>query len=165
MTDRFAHGFEEVRARIVEQLESVGVEYRQRTHPPTRTSAESAAARGEPIEIGGKSLILKIDGEFRCFVLSAALQLDSTKVRQHFSTKHTRFATHEELHDLSGLVPGCVPPFGPPLLPWPLYLDPSIPANERIAFNAGSLEHSIILRTEDYLRCAEVREVFEFSKA
>jgi len=50
-----------------------------------------------------------------------------------------RFASREELLELTGLVPGSVPPFGRPILPFPLYVDTGIAANDRIAFNAGSL--------------------------
>ncbi|MEM7262969.1 MAG: YbaK/EbsC family protein [Planctomycetota bacterium] len=165
MSPSYAHGFDAVRAAIAERLEGAGIEYRHVVHAPTRTSAESAAARGEPIEIGGKSLLLKVDDTFRTFVLSAALALDSNAVRRHFGTKRTRFATPEELAELSGLVPGCVPPFGEPILPWPLHLDASILDNDRIAFNAGSLEHSFILSVADYRRIAEPVEVGRFSKS
>jgi hypothetical protein len=36
-------------------------------------------------------------------------------------------------------------------------------ANERIAFNAGSLTDSVILAMTDYLRLAQPRLVFPFS--
>jgi len=53
--------------------------------------------------------------------------------------KKIRFASTEELLQLTGLVPGSIPPFGYPLLPFELFVDASILANEKIAFNAGSL--------------------------
>ena len=65
---------------------------------------------------------------------------------------------------LTGLVPGSVPPFGEPILPFPLYVDDSIIANERIAFNAGSLTDSVILSVVDY-RTIALPELFTFSKA
>ena len=66
--------------------------------------------------------------------------------------------------DIDGIVPGSVPPFGEPLLSFPLHLDAQIPQNERIAFNAGSLEHSFIMSVEDYLPVARPARIFEFSK-
>jgi prolyl-tRNA editing enzyme YbaK/EbsC (Cys-tRNA(Pro) deacylase) len=77
--------------------------------------------------------------------------------------KKTRFATAEELKQQAGLVPGAVPPFGRPVLPFDLHVDRSIVENDRIAFNAGSLTDSIILAVEDYLSVAGA-EVFDFSK-
>jgi Ala-tRNA(Pro) deacylase len=144
-------------------LDQNAVPYRLVHHQPTRTSEESARARGESTRIGGKALVMKIEDEFRLFVLSAAQKMDSHAMKKHLGVKRTRFATREELLELTGCVPGCVPPFGPPILDLELYLDRSILENERIAFNAGSLTDSIIMRVEDYLRLVNPKEVFEFS--
>jgi Ala-tRNA(Pro) deacylase len=143
-------------------LDERGIEYREVHHEQTFTSEQSAAARGESIRIGGKALLLKVGDEFKLFVLSAALKLDSSAIRKHFGVRASRFANKEELAELTGLVPGCVPPFGEPILPFKLYVDESIARNERIAFNAGSLTDSIILSTEDYVAIAQP-EIFRFS--
>jgi Ala-tRNA(Pro) deacylase len=143
-------------------LEEAGVAYRAVHHEPTRTSEESARARGEDVRIGGKALLVKIGDNFRLFVLSAALKLHSAALKERFGAKKIRFATPQELADLTGLVPGSVPPFGRPILPFDLYVDESILKNERIAFNAGSLTDSIIMQTADYLRIAAAT-VFSFS--
>jgi len=139
------------------------VEYRELHHEPSRTSEESARVRGEDLRIGGKALLIKVDSEFRLFVLSAALRVDSQAIRTRFEARKTRFATAEELKQLTGLVPGAVPPFGRPILPFDLYVDPSILANERIAFNAGSLTDSMFLNVADYLKVAKP-EVFRFAR-
>jgi Ala-tRNA(Pro) deacylase len=149
---------ESIRGLLREQA----VGFREVHHPPTRTSEDSARERGEPLEIGGKALVLKLDDEFRLFVLSAALRFDSQAVRERLGARRSRFATTEELATLTGLVPGSVPPFGRPILPFDLYADVSIAANDRIAFNAGSLTDSIVLATADYLRVARP-EIFRFS--
>lgn len=144
-------------------LANAGIEYREVHHEPTLTSEDSARARGEELRIGGKALLLKVNDEFRLFVLSAAKQLDSGAIKQRFAAKKTRFASAEELLELTGLVPGSVPPFGKPLLPFELYIDNSILENEKIAFNAGSLTDSVIMTVSDYRRLASP-EVFLFSK-
>ena len=135
-------------------LNNSEVRFRTVHHEPTRTSEESAKARGEDVRIGGKALLVKTGEDFRLFVLSAALKLDADAVKQRFGVKKIRFATPEELMQLTGLVPGSVPPFGRPILPFELYVDESILANEKIAFNAGSLTDSLILAVPDYLRVA-----------
>ena len=144
-------------------LDDAGAEYRVVRHEPTPTSQDAARARGEPLHIGGKAILLKTDDTFRLFVLSAALKFDSGAVRKHFGVRKTRFATADELTELTGLVPGSVPPFGRPILPVDLFVDESIVQNDRIAFNAGSLTDSIILAVEDYLRVAKPT-VLRFSK-
>lgn len=138
------------------------IPFREVHHEPTRTSEESAVARGEELRVGGKALLIRVDQVFRLFVLSADRKLDSTTIKRYFNARKTRFATPEELAELTGLLPGSVPPFGPPVLPFPLYVDPSVFTNERIAFNAGSLTDSIVMATSDYRRLAGA-EVFEFA--
>ena len=144
-------------------LDQHDISYRHVHHQPTYTSEQSARARGESTRIGGKALVMKIEDQFRLFVLSAARKMDSHAMKKHLGVKRTRFATREELKELTGFVPGCVPPFGPPILDLELYLDRSILENERIAFNAGSLTDSVIMKVEDYLRLVDPKEVFEFS--
>ncbi|MFA6455362.1 MAG: YbaK/EbsC family protein [Bacteroidota bacterium] len=137
--------------------------YRTVHHQPTFTSEESARARGEDVAIGGKAIVMKVDDGFKLFVLSAVLKVDSKKIKEQFKAKSIRFATKEELMELTGLVPGSVPPFGAPILNLPLHLDISIVANEKIAFNAGSLTDSIIMNTSDYLSVVNA-ERFSFSQ-
>ncbi len=136
---------------------------KQLEHEPSGTSADSARVRGEPIEHGAKALLIKLDEGFALFVLSAARQFDSGAVKKRLGTKKNRFASREELLELTGLVPGSVPPFGRPVLPFDLYVDESIPPLPRVAFNAGSLTDSLILETKDYLRAAEPKAIFAFS--
>src|SRR5580698_1774744 len=143
-------------------LAAEGISFREVRHESTRTSEDSARARGEELRVGGKALLIKVDDVFRLFVLSADRKLDSAAVKRQFSARKTRFATPEELADLTGLVPGSVPPFGQPVLPFPLYVDPSVFANERIAFNAGSLTDSIVMLVSDYRRLLGP-EVFVFA--
>lgn len=132
-----------------------GVPFRELHHEPTYTSEDSARVRGEEIRIGAKALLLKVGDDFRLFVLSAALRVDSLAIRAHFGVRKTRFAAAEELAEFTGLVPGSVPPFGQPVLPFALYVDPSVFEISRMAFNAGSLTDSIFLATEDYRRAVQ----------
>ena len=85
-------------------------------------------------------------------------------IRKELQVGKLRFANCDELLELTGLVPGSVPPFGQPILPFPLYVDAMIPENDRIAFNAGSLTDSIILTMPDYLRLAQPTLIFRFSE-
>jgi prolyl-tRNA editing enzyme YbaK/EbsC (Cys-tRNA(Pro) deacylase) len=140
-----------------------GAVFREVHHQPTRTSEESARARGEPVAIGGKALLMKVGGQHALFVISAARKVDSAAIRRQLEVSRLRFASTEELHRLTGLVPGSVPPFGEPILPFPLYADESVFENDRIAFNAGSLTDSIIMSVTDWERIARPRRL-RFSK-
>jgi Ala-tRNA(Pro) deacylase len=153
----------EVFESIKEMLMEASIPFKTISHQPTFTSEESAKARGEDISTGGKAIVMKISESFKLFVLSAALRVDSAAIKRHFRVKRIRFATQEELQELTGLVPGCVPPFGMPILRLELYVDNSILQNEKIAFNAGSLTDSIIMSREHYLQIAKPKEIFDFS--
>jgi prolyl-tRNA editing enzyme YbaK/EbsC (Cys-tRNA(Pro) deacylase) len=138
--------------RILNHLEANGVTFRRLQHEATRTSEDSARVRGEPLSVGAKAIVMRLDDSFALFVTSAVRKIDSARLRKHFGVKKLRFATPEELHEHTGLVPGSVPPFGQPILAMPLFVDPSVLENERIAFNAGSLTESIIMSADDYER-------------
>jgi len=145
-------------------LGNADIDYREVHHEPTRTSEESAAARGEPLGVGAKALLLRTDDVFRLFVLPADRKLDSNAVRRHLGVRKTRFASIEELDELVGLVPGAVPPFGEPILPFELYADESVGVEHgRVAFNAGSLTDSIIMSATDWAEMAHPRR-FRFAK-
>lgn len=152
-----------VTRRILTLLEERRVPHRTVEHGPTRTSEESAAARGERLEVGGKSIVLRVGDSFRVCVLSAARRINSNRMRRRFGAHRARFATADELLELTGLVPGCVPPFGPPVLDLPNCLDASFLENDRIAFNAGSLCRSVIMPLDAYLDLARP-EIFDFAK-
>lgn len=149
--------------KIKDWLGAQSIAYKQVHHGPVETSEAAALARGEDLSIGGKALVLKIDDSFKLCVLSAAKKLDSGALKRHFGAKKLRFADRDELRDLTGLVPGSVPPFGKPLIDLELLLDQSILQNQKIAFNAGSLNDSIIMSVQDYLKVAKP-VILTFSK-
>jgi Ala-tRNA(Pro) deacylase len=145
-------------------LDRAAVAYRRTTHAPTRTSQDSADARGESLRHGAKAILLKLDDVFALFVLSAAAKLHSSAVKARLRAKSIRFATPEELLALTGLVTGSVPPFGEPVLPFPLYVDESIATLGHVSFNAASLTESISMSADDYLNAARPNAVFSFSR-
>lgn len=149
--------------RIVELLEGAGCAFEIIEHAAVSTAAEAAAARGTPLALGTKAILLKYDASFAIFALGAARALRSAKIRKTLGARRTRFATREELHAMTGLLPGSVPPFGPPVLPFPLFADPSALAGEELIFTAGTRTASIRLATADYRRVADP-EVFDFTR-
>jgi Ala-tRNA(Pro) deacylase len=149
---------------IARLLQEHGIQFQTKSHAATFTSEESAAARGEPLGVGAKALLLKTDDVFRLFILCADRKLDSAAIKKQFKLKKVRFASAEELKELTGLVPGAVPPFGEPILPFELFADTEIGVRfDRVAFNAGSLTDSIIMAADDWVRVARPTR-FKFAK-
>jgi Ala-tRNA(Pro) deacylase len=141
--------------KIRQLLQANGVSFNEVHHKPTYTSEESARARGVELHMGAKAILAKTDDFFKLFVLPANAKLDSAAIKRSLGLKKIRFATREELFDLTGLVPGCVPPFGEPILPFQLCCDYSLgQVSDQIAFNAGSLTTSIIMSAADWDRVA-----------
>ncbi len=145
--------------RIVTLLDGDSCLYEVIEHAPVSTAQEAAAARATPIEEGAKSILLKYDDKFGIFVLSAARQVRSALVRHGLKVRRTRFAYAQELLAMTGLKPGSVPPFGEPILPLPLFVDPTVLDNEMMVFTAGSRTTSIRMETSDYRRITRPREL------
>ena len=152
---------------VLSRIETLltGLPVQRIEHAPITTSQEAARLRGTPLAIGGKSLVMKVGGVFGVFVISAARQSQGRLVRQHFGASRLRFATRDELLQLTGLTPGCVPPFGRPIFDLPLYVEQSIADNDRIAFSAGSHTTSMVMSVADYLATARPEAVFSFARA
>jgi len=147
---------------IKKLLESNGIKYEIMHHVPAGAGKDVAEIRGMDLANGGKSMLVTVDGVTSLFVLSGARKLCTKKIKSRFSAKKVSFANGEELKALTGLVPGCIPPFGEPILPVKIYLDPSIEKNEIISFNAGTLTDSISMAVSDYLKVIDC-EIFDFS--
>lgn len=168
-TEKFKDSPEALKARFQEIFSQVtaiftekNIEYNYFHHEPTLTSEDSSRARGCDLANGAKAIIVKISNEFCIFVLSASKKIDFDVIKAKFRIKKVRFATPKELLNLTGLVPGSVPPFGFPILPLKLYVDSSILTRERLFFNIGSLTDSISITTPDYLKMMSP-EIFSFS--
>jgi Ala-tRNA(Pro) deacylase len=140
-----------VTERLAQWLREAGVPFELVEHPPVRTSVDAARARGTRLEEGAKALVVRADDRFLHCVLPAHLKADSAALRAIAGTRRLRFATRDELYDLTGCEPGAVPPFGN-LFGLPVLLDEALCVNERVAFNAGSITMSITMRCADLVR-------------
>lgn len=88
-------------------------------------------------------------------ILPADQQANLAQLAQHIGGLKASLASPAEVDALTGCVFGAIPPFSfhsaLRLVADPLLFD----RFAEIAFNAGSLETSVILNTEDYLRIAQ----------
>ena len=142
-------------------LDEHKITYQEKLHAPTVTSEDSARERGEPMKIGAKALLLKADENFCLCVLPADRRMDMHKVKEILAAKKIRMATSEELEQATGCTKGAVPPFGE-LMGVSMLIDKAQFDEEYIAFNAGSLTHSIKMKTADYVKVVKPR-MEEFS--
>ncbi|MCW2749123.1 MAG: hypothetical protein JWR83_233 [Aeromicrobium sp.] len=142
--------------RIRAHLDALLIPYQTFDHEPTRTSEESAVARGSQLGIGAKALFVKHDAGFVEVVIPANCQLDWKLLKQQ-GIRGARFATADELTSQTGLEKGSVPPLLN-LLGFEVLVDPGVIANDRIQFNAGSLTSSIEIAGDQLLRASAGRQ-------
>lgn len=151
-----------IKENILKLLQENNIQFELKHHAPTSTSEDSARERGESVKIGAKALVLKTDKGFFLAVLPADKKLDSSAYRKLVSARKIRFATKDELLQLTGLIPGAVPPFGD-FLGIEMIVDASLFDEEYIAFNCGSLTDSVKMKTADYQKIIQPRTGY-FSK-
>jgi len=137
--------------RVENLLKQHGVNFEVLRHQPVFTSQEAATVRGVALSTGAKALICKVDARFAMFIIPGDRKLDSKRVRQALGIHGLRFATPDELRELTGLAPGAIPPFGS-LFGLPTHCDSRLAENERINFNAGDHAISVSLQWVDYLQ-------------
>src|SRR6185503_19425525 len=99
-------------ARLSALLNAKSIPFEILCHAPVFTSEEAAAVRGTPLASGAKALICRADEQFFMIVLPADRKLASKAVRKAGGIKSLRFASREEVEQLTGLQPGSIPPFG-----------------------------------------------------
>ena len=139
---------------VFEQVENLltqhGVAYQVLRHEPVYTSEEAARVRGTPLASGAKALICKGDQSVVMFVVPADRKLDSHAVRRAKGWRKLRFATREEVTELTGLSPGSIPPFGS-LFGLATLCDQRLGSSEIINFNAGDHSISVSMSYADYV--------------
>lgn len=124
-------------------------------HEPVHTSEEAAKIRdGYTLKQGAKALIVrvKITGEkyFAMLVMPGDTKFSSDKVKKLLRAKDIRFATEDEVGEITeGIQTGGVPPFGN-LFGLRVIVDQSLFSNEKIVFNAGDRRFSVAMKSKDY---------------
>lgn len=137
-------------ARIIELLEANHIQYQSLEHEPTRTCADAARIRGTTLEQGAKALVCMADKKPVLIVLPCSRKLDVKLFKQTFGVKDLRFATTDEVRQLTGLEIGSIPPLGR-LFNLHTHLDLALSSQKQIAFNAGDISRSVIMDYTDYL--------------
>jgi Ala-tRNA(Pro) deacylase len=135
--------------RLIALLEQHNVPFERMEHEAVYTSEEAARVRRTTLSSGAKALICKSDERYLMFVVPADRKLDSRAVRRSLGARQLRFATAEEVLQLTGLRPGSIPPFGS-LFNFRTYCDEQLAVEPRINFNAGDHCVSLSLAFSDY---------------
>ncbi|MEN0063817.1 MAG: YbaK/EbsC family protein [Myxococcota bacterium] len=155
----------EVGARILQQFGDRGFDVEVREHPPANSAVQAATLRGTDLRDGCKAIVMKVGKVFAVLAFAADRTIDNRKLRQRLHVRRYRFATGEELADLTGgLVPGGVPPFGRPIFDLPLYVDVERASRDPFWFTNGARTQSVRVAVADWLAVAQPDDVFDFTR-
>lgn len=149
--------------KLTALLDNQQARYRLIAHPAAGKCDAVAALRGTEIGQGAKALVCHVKGngmaQHVLAVLPADGQADLKRLASALGASRASLASPAEVAALTGCVFGAIPPFSfhPDLL---LVADPSLFTRySELAFNAGRLDTSALLNTEDYRRIAGATEL------
>lgn len=147
--------FEKLTARLDENH----ARYRVVQHASAGKTEEVAKARGTHHGQGAKALVCHVKGnglrQYVLAILPSDQQADLQALAKKVGGTRASLASPKETTELTNCVFGAIPPFSfhPGLR---LVADPMLFERfSELAFNAGSLECSVILNTQDYQRIAD----------
>jgi Ala-tRNA(Pro) deacylase len=147
--------------RLIADMDAAGARYRLIEHAPEGRTDEVSALRGHDPAQAAKCLIVmvKVGKKQTRHVLAVVpgdARLDLQAVKALLEGTYVAFAAKEKAEELAGSVSGTVLPFSyDPRLE--LVADPSLLDQPELYFNAGRLDRSVALVTDDYVRLAEPR--------
>jgi len=144
--------------KIIHLLDSHNIKYQALEHEPTPTCEDSARVRGTSMDQGAKALICMADKKPVLIVLPCSQKLDVKLFKQQFGVKDLRFASQDEIKDLTGLQIGAIPPLGI-ILGLPTHVNSLLQSQNTIAFNAGDRTRSIIMKYADFAKIQKA-EIF-----
>jgi Ala-tRNA(Pro) deacylase len=144
-----------VAARVADALQSLDVTWID--HEPCATSEESARVRGTALASGAKAMVLECKDECFLCVVPGDRKIDLKRARATLNSGRLSLLPREDLWARYQLVPGSVPPFGRPILPMGLWCDQALLKHDVVAFNAGLLCRSVVMRTDLWIRVSSPR--------
>jgi Ala-tRNA(Pro) deacylase len=151
----------DVYSRLIAELDVSGARYRLIEHDPEGRTELVSALRGHDLASAAKCLILlvKIGKKQTRYVLAVVpgdARLDMAAVKALLGASYVALADTGKAEELAGSVAGTVLPFSYDER-LELIADPALLDSSELYFNAGRLDRSVALASEDYLRLAQPR--------
>jgi Ala-tRNA(Pro) deacylase len=147
--------------RLVALLDDAKAKFRVIEHEPEGRSEKISVIRGNRPEQAAKAMVLDVRGggggrRSVLAILPGNRKLDFNAVASLYEARKCGFASPESAEALTGCVMGAVPPFSlNPALS--VVVDEDLLANATLFFNAGRLDRSMELDTQDWLTVARPR--------
>ena len=141
----------EVYKNIINILNGLNVSFEEIEHPPVMTCNDSARYRAEYgwNGVGSKNILFHAKARFYLVVTKAEKEIKARRFKKEFGTKNIRFATPDEVKEITDCEIGALPPFGYLNKELPIYVDEEIFEHDYFMFNPAVHTKSIRIRTED----------------
>ena len=146
---------------LVALLSEAKARFRVIEHEAEGKSAEISVIRGNRPDQAAKAMVLDVRGggggrRHVLAILPSSRKLDFAAVAVLFEARKCGFASPETAQELTGCAMGAVPPFAlnPDLA---IVVEEDLLANETLFFNAGRLDRSMELDTQDWIAVAKPR--------
>jgi Ala-tRNA(Pro) deacylase len=147
--------------RLMAVLDEGGARYRVIEHAPEGRTEEVSALRGHAPACAAKCLVVmvKLDKRTSRYFLAVVpgdARVDLQALKSLAAGTYVAFAATDRAEALAGSASGTILPFSfhPDLT---LVADPALLKHPELYFNAGRLDRSLALNTEDYARLADPR--------
>jgi Ala-tRNA(Pro) deacylase len=141
--------------KIIQLLQEHHVtDYQIIDHERVHTCEDAAKIRGTSPDQGAKALVCYADSKPILIVLPCSSKLDFKAFKKWQYLKDLRFATPQEVTQLTTLEIGSIPPLGP-VLNLPTYVDHQLLQQQQICYNAGLHHRSIMMSVDDYVKVAD----------
>ena len=147
--------------RLVALLSDAKAKFRVIEHEAEGKSEAISVIRGNRPDQAAKAMVLDVRGggggrRHVLAILPGNRKLDFNAVATLFEARKCGFASPDTAQELTGCVMGAVPPFGlnPDLA---VVVEEDLLANETLFFNAGRLDRSMELDTQDWIAAAQPR--------
>jgi Ala-tRNA(Pro) deacylase len=142
-----------VHERLIDYLTANGIRYREIEHPPAASAEEYSRIVGSALHEQAKALLLRRyrrtgAKDLLIHSLPGDQRSDLAALAEPLEAKRLRLATAEELKQATGCKFGELPSVGS-IFGLPLSMDARLLTQQRIFFNSGRLDRSVVLDPRD----------------
>ena len=148
----------DIHRRLCDLLDREGAAYRVVEHQAEGRTEFIARIRGNRPDQAIKSIVVQVrlgkkQHRYCLANVPGDCRIDLEAIQAHFKAAGIGMARRERAEELTGCVIGAIPPFSfnDQLA---VLADPRIRDNPEVVFNAGRLDRSIFMRSDDYMRIA-----------
>ena len=151
--------------KIIRMLQENNIKYNEVEHHHEGYGENVAKFHDLDEKCGAKALLVKLKkpNRYCLVVLPFNMRLNSKVLQKLMSAKGASFASLEESMEMTQCEIGAIPPFvfNKDLI---LVVDNAIKENHKLFFNAGRLDRSLAILTDDYLKLVESAIFYDVSQ-